>query len=45
MVVGPSSPVHDALQLAGVRGLVEIVETVEEPLAALKTHDKDPTSA
>jgi anti-anti-sigma factor len=45
VVVGPRSPVHDALQLAGVKELVEIEETVEQALAALKKREKDPTSA
>jgi anti-anti-sigma factor len=45
MVVGPSSPVHGALELAGVKELVEIAETVEEAVAAVKNHEKDPTSA
>jgi anti-anti-sigma factor len=45
VVVGASSPVHDSLRLGGVKGLVEFVETVEEALAALKSHERDPTSA
>jgi anti-sigma B factor antagonist len=45
LAIAPSSPVHDALRLAGVKGLVEIEETVEEALLALGDADKDPTSA
>lgn len=45
MVVGPSSPVHDALELAGVKGLVEIAETIQQARAAMKNHEKYPTSA
>ncbi|MDQ6816020.1 MAG: STAS domain-containing protein [Actinomycetota bacterium] len=45
LVIGPSSPVHDALRLAGVRGLVETEETVEQALLLLNDAHKDPTSA
>ncbi len=45
MVVGPSSPVHDALELAGVKELVEIAEMVEEAVAAPKKDERNPTSA
>ncbi|HEY6396823.1 MAG TPA: STAS domain-containing protein [Solirubrobacteraceae bacterium] len=45
MVIVPSSPVHDALELAGVRGLVEIAATIEEALDEMQDHQTDPTSA
>jgi anti-anti-sigma factor len=45
VIIGPSSPIHDALQLAGVKELVEFSETVEDALSVLKNHEKDAASA
>jgi anti-anti-sigma factor len=45
LVIGPGSPVHDALQLSGVKNMVEIDDTVAEALAKLSDADKDPASA
>jgi anti-anti-sigma factor len=45
VILGPSSPVHDALQLAGVKELVDLVDSVDEALSLLKNHEKHTASA
>lgn len=45
VVIGADSPVHDALGLAGVKGMIDVVETVDEALAVLDNHEVDPASA
>ena len=44
VVIASSSPVHDALQLAGVQGLIEVEETREAAVSAVRSSEKDPAS-
>ena len=45
LVIGPSSPIHDVLRLAGVTELVGIHDAVPSALAELNPAEKDPTAA